>query len=149
MSIFIDKTNWHTFTCNDWSNVTAGGFTILSFWHWFYMKERRKYKAFYLQRENWRLWQLIWVDLHHWKHCCNIPNQPGAKASNRYDVFERRLIKLDWIISQLPITGFNVTLLKAGVSGWWYDFIQIPPYDLFDGQLSWGRHFIWKIIPLK
>lgn len=149
MSIFIDKTNWHTFTCNNWSNVTAGGFTILSFWHWFYMKERRKYKAFISAA--WKL-TIVTVDLGRSSSLetfCNIPNQPGAKASNRYDVFERRLIKLDWIISQLPITGFNVTLLKAGVSGWWYDFIQIPPYDLFDGQLSWGRHFIWKIISLK
>ena len=52
-------------------------------------------------------------------------------------------------MEQLPMMVFSETLLKAGVSGWWYDFIAMPWFDVIDDQFSFlsrGRAFLFKLI---
>ena len=54
-------------------------------------------------------------------------------------------------MEQLPMMGFSKTLLKAGVSGWWYDFIGMPLFDVINNQFSLSRRraFLWKLISPK
>ena len=47
-------------------------------------------------------------------------------------------------MAQLPLTGFSMTLLKTGVSGWGYDFIAIPSFDAIDDQFSLLKSLSWN-----
>ena len=39
-------------------------------------------------------------------------------------------------MAQLPMMGFNMNLLKAGVTGWWYNFIGKASFDAIGNQFS-------------
>ena len=67
-------------------------------------------------------------------------------------MFQRKSKKLGCIMEHLPMMDFSKTLIKAGVSCWWYDFIGIPWFDVTEDQLSFlsrRRVFLWRLISPK